>query len=171
MHTPLLLRVCICAIIFCISIGVFSQGKFAGTKKQLIGTVFTDSKNIAGLENWEYKGGSVITPVNDPEMITVVVFQKGTTGIIIANYKEDTASAAFTIADVAEVKNIMKGWQIKTASCRQYKKENLEIVALVKWYSSKEILKPARQAWRFNRDKRRFEAISVKGIDCINEVD
>jgi hypothetical protein len=71
---------------------------------------------------------------------------------------------------VLEVKNVLKGWQLKTTSCRQNKVENVELVALVKWSPSHDFLKPAKQAWRFNRDKRRFESINISNIDCVNDV-
>jgi hypothetical protein len=146
-----------------------SQGKYAGTKKSLIGKTFTDSRKLTALKGWQFREGSVITPVDDPEMMTMDVFQKGTTCIVIAGYKEDTAMTEFTIADVIEVKNVLKGWQIRAAFCRRDQMENVEIVAHVKSSTTQEFLKPAKQAWRFNRDKKRFEGQSVKAIDCINE--
>ncbi len=148
---------------------IAQPGKYAGTKKNLIGKIYTDSRNIAGLEGWQFREGSVVNPPDDPEMITVDVFQKGTTCIVFFSIKEDTTSAAYTIMDVVEVKSVMKGWQLKTTFCRKDAVENVEIVALVKWSPSLEFLKPAKKAWRFNRDKRRFEILSIKSIDCINE--
>lgn len=145
------------------------QGKYAGSMKKLVAISYTDSRNIPGLEGWEFRQGSVVTPIDNPEMIIADVFQKGNTWICFFTIKEDTTSAIQTIIDVVEVKNVLKGWQLKTTSCRQNKVENVEIVALVKWSPTQELLKPAKKAWRFNRDKRRFEIASVKGVDCINE--
>ncbi|MEO5945240.1 MAG: hypothetical protein ABIP79_00375 [Chitinophagaceae bacterium] len=139
--------------------------------KKLVSISYTNSRNIPGLEGWEFRQGSVVTPMNNPEIIIADVFSKGNTWIVFFSINEDTASSVSTIMDVVVVKNVLKGWQLKTTSCRQNKIENFEIVALVKWSPSQEYLKPAKQAWRFNRDKRRFEILSVKGIDCINEVD
>ena len=102
-------------------------------------------------------------------MIIACVFRKGSSWLCFFSIKEDTASDVYTIIDVLEVKNVLKGWQLKTTSCRQSKVENVEIVALVKWSPLQEFLKPAKKAWRFNRDKRRFELASVRGVDCINE--
>lgn len=145
------------------------QGKYAGYMKKMISISYTDSRNIPGLEGWEFRQGSMVTPIDNPEMIIADVFHRGNTWICLFSIKEDTASEIQTIMDVVEVKNVLKGWQLYTTSCRQNKVENVEIVALVKWSPSQEFLKPAKQAWRFNRDKRRFEIASVKGVDCINE--
>jgi hypothetical protein len=137
--------------------------------KNLIGTSYTDSRNIPGLEGWEFRKGSVITAMDDPEMIIASVYSKGKTWIVFFSIMEDTASSLYSIMDVAEVKNVLTGWELYTTGCRKNKMDNVKIVALVKWSPTQEFLKPARQAWRFNRDKRRFEIMSVKGIDCINE--
>lgn len=147
----------------------FGQGKYSGTKSDLIGVAYQDSRNISGLENWEFQSGSVISPLDVPEMIVACVFRKQNTWVCFFSIKEDTASAFYTIMDVVEVKKVLKGWQLYTTSCRQNKVGNVEIVALVKWSPSQEFLKPAKQAWRFNRDKRRFELADFRGVDCINE--
>lgn len=147
----------------------FGQGKFSGTKSDIIGVTYQDSRNIPGLELWQFQSGSVISPFDDPEMIIACTFLKGNSWLCFFSIKEDSASEVYTIMDVLEVKNVFKGWQLKTISCRQNKVENVELVALVKWSPSQEFLKPAKQVWRFNRDKRRFEIVSVKGVDCINE--
>lgn len=159
-----------CTLFFLlIAVLSFSQGKYAGSQKKLIGSSYADENHISGLSGWKFYEGNMITPVNDPEMIVVLVFQRGSSRAIIAGYKEDTAFAQFTIADVIELRNVSAGWQIKAASCRQNSVENIEIIALVKSAVSMEWLKPAKKAWRFNRDKRRFEILSIKGIDCGNE--
>jgi hypothetical protein len=144
-------------------------GQYAGSKKALIGQTYTDSRAIPGLKGWRFREGSVVTPLSEPEMIIADVFQKGSTQIVFFSIMEDTASGICTIMDLAEVRNVMTGWGIKTGLCRQNGTDNAMIAALVKWSPSLEYLKPARKAWRFNRDKRRLEVITVKGIDCINE--
>ena len=159
-------------VILILLITVYSglaQGKYAGTKKNLIGKIYTDSRKIPGLSGWQFREGTVINPLDDAEMITADVFQRGTNWIVFFSVREDTSLATYTIMDVVEVKNVLKGWQIKTTFCRQNKIENVEIVAVIKWSAYAEFLKPAQKAWRFNRDKKRFEAISIKGIDCLNE--
>ena len=145
-----------------------AQGKFAGSMKKLIGKAFADSKKIEGLSGWSFSEGTVITPIDDPEMITVDLFSRGTTRLVILGYKEDTAFKKFDIADVLEIKNVPAGWQVKTSVCRQNKEENVEIVALVK-NAKTMYFTVVKQAWRLNRDKKRIEGISILGIDCLNE--
>ena len=49
------------------------------------------------------------------------------------------------------------------------KKNDATIVATVKWVAEKEFLKPVKQAWKLDRDKRRIIAVAAKNVDCINE--
>lgn len=145
-----------------------AQGKYAGAKKNLVGKIYTDSKKIPGLSGWQFREGSVITRYDDPEVITIDVFQKETTGVVILSVMEDTASGVYAIKDVLEVKNILKGWQIRTAFCRNNKVDNIEILALVK-STTAQYVKTVKKAWRANKDKRRFEVLGIKGIDCESE--
>ncbi len=146
---------------------ITAQGKYAGTKKGLIGTTYTDIRNIEGLQGWQFRQGSVITAMDDPEMIIVDVFQKGTTYIVYFSIKEDTASDEFVIMDVLEIKGVTKTQEVKTAFCRENKMENAGIVALVKPVHAEYVR--ALKAWHFNRDKRRIEIKTVSNIDCLNE--
>lgn len=147
--------------------GLAQPGKYAGTKKSLLGKSYSDSRNIEGLQGWEFQQGSVLNELTDPEMITVDVFKKGTTYIIFFSIKEDTASDTFVIHDVLEVKGVVKGWQIMTSFCRKNKQASTYIVAWVK-NTTAEYFKTIKKAWKFNRDKRRIEVTPVKGIDCEN---
>ena len=147
---------------------VLSQpGKYAGTKKILIGETYTDNKSIAGLKGWQFREGTVITPLDDPEMMTVDVFQKGTTYVILFSVKEDTASKEFVIADILEIKNVVKGQEVKTGVCKEGETENVEIIGLIKPGNTE--YSPVLKAWRFSRDKKRVEIKSIKNIKCLNE--
>lgn len=144
------------------------QGTFAGSMKKLIGTKYKDSNSIPALKGFDIHEGSLITDVNDPESITVDHFQKGSNAVIFFSIKENANTEEYTILDVLEYNNIPQGWQLKTALCRQDETANVEIVALVK-SGTDEVLKPAKKAWRFSRDKRRLQTMDVKGVDCISE--
>jgi hypothetical protein len=145
-----------------------AQGNFAGSMKKLIGTKYKDSKSIAALKGYEFRAASLISDVNDAESITVDHFQKGSDAVVFFSIKEDPKGEEYTVLEVLEYKNVPKGWQIKSASCRQNEIENVEIVALVK-SGSEEFLRPAKQAWRFSRDKRKLMPLDKLGIDCISE--
>lgn len=148
--------------------GLFAQpGKYAGTKKSLVGKKFTDSRNITGLQGWQFHEGGVVNPLTDPEMITVNVFKKGSTVIVLYSIKEDTLSDEYRIADVLEIKGVTKGWEIRSSFCRRNGTEDTYITVWGR-QTQNEFMKLIKKAWRFNPDKRRIEAIPVKGIDCEN---
>ena len=142
-------------------------GRYAGTKKGLIGTVFTDSRNIQRLSGYTAVVGSVLTQLSDPPMICVDVFKKGTTYIVFFSI-EDTVSKKFTIADVMEIKPVTKGWTIVTSLCKLNGSENSFLVAWAK-ESRKEYLTVLKKAWEFNTEKGWIDSVSTKGISCLNE--
>jgi hypothetical protein len=122
------------------------------------------------LAGWKYLEGSMITRVNDPELMIAGVFKKGTTFIVLFSIKEDTADTNFTVADVLEVKNVLLSQTIHTGTCYEGENERMDIVALTKSERNKAFSK-AVKAWRLNRDKRRIELISHRLVKCMNEVD
>ena len=156
------------SLFFLLSVTTFAQGKFAGPMQSLVGTSYTDNRHIPGLEDWEFNEGSLLSNINDPEWIMVDVYKKGATRIVFFSVMEDTASHTYVIADVIYLKAIGKGWLVKTSLCSQGENEDPGIVAIMK-VANAEYMTVARQAWKFNRDKRRVEAINVKGIRCMNE--
>ena len=142
-------------------------GRYAGTKKGLIGTVFTDSRNIQRLSGYTAVVGSVLTQLSDPPMICVDVFKKGTTYLVFFSI-EDTVSKKFTIADVMEIKPVTKGWTIVSSVCRQHGSDNSFLVAWAK-ESKKEYMTVLKKAWEFNTEKGWIDSVSTKGISCLNE--
>jgi hypothetical protein len=156
------------ALLTCAGLTTKAQGNYAGSMKKLIGMKYKDSNSIVALKGYGYHEASLISDIDDPEAITVDHFEKGSDAVVFFSIKEDQNDEEFTIVDVLEVKSVPPGWQIKTALCRQNEIANVEIVALVK-SGTGEFLKPAKQAWRFSRDKRRLQPIDKQGVDCIYE--
>jgi hypothetical protein len=154
-------------LFFSFSTAAIAQGKYAGTKKSLIGKVYTDSRNLAALKGWTFMEGGVANSLNDPELITSDVFKKGTSYVVFFSIKEDTASDKFTVIDVVEITAVIKGWTVRSSFCRMNKQENNYIIAWGK-ENKEEYMKLIKKAWKFNPDKRRIDAIPVKGIDCEN---
>lgn len=148
-------------------VAISQPGKYAGTKKFLIGEKYTDTRDITAFKTWLYRGGSVITPLENPEMIKADIFQKGATCVVLFSVNEDTASNEFMIADVLEVKGVTKTQEIKTGLCRDNKEENIELIALVR-SENKEYSKAIR-AWQFDRSKRRVSVKNAATVDCLNE--
>jgi hypothetical protein len=146
---------------------IAQPGKYAGTKKGLIGTVYTDPREIQRLSGWTAIVGSVLTQLSDPPMICVNVLKKGTTYIVFFSI-EDTVSKKFTIADVMEIKPVTKGWTIVTSLCKLNGADNSFLVAWAK-ESRKEYLTVLKKAWEFNTEKGWIDSVSTKGISCLNE--
>jgi hypothetical protein len=143
------------------------QGKFAGTHKSLIGTVYTISRDLPALKGWTMKEGSLLNQILDPEHIYADVYKKGTTYLVVINIMADTASENLKILEVLEVTAVQKGWTIRIASCSKMEQPDNYIIAWGK-ENQDEYMKLFKKAWRFNPDKRRIEVLPVKGIKCEN---
>lgn len=147
---------------------LFAQGNFAGARPgTLIGKKYNNDRVLPGLPGYEYREVSLATGEEEPEQLEVGVFQKGTTWLVFFGINTDTTTDVYTILDVLIIKHVRSSQAIKTLLCRQEKISNIEIVALTQ--PGKEEYAPALKAWRFNREKKRFEVISTKSIDCLNE--
>ncbi len=144
-----------------------AQGKYAGTKKSLIGKVFTDIRNLTALKGWTFMEGGVANSINDPELITSDVFKKGTTYVVLFSIMEDTTTNKFTVIDVVEITGVIKGWTVRSSFCRQNSIENNYIIAWGK-ENTAPYMKLIKKAWKFDPDKRKINIIPVKGIDCEN---
>lgn len=152
---------------FIVSLFANGQGKYAGTKKSLLGTLYTDNRNIPGLKSWTFMEGALLNEITDPEFIIADVFKRGSTYLVIISIREDTASDKHEIYDVVEIKGVLKGWTVRTGTCRQNKQSNSYIIAWGK-ESGDEYMKLIKRVWKFDPDKRRIILIPVKGIDCEN---
>ena len=153
---------------FClVKTNVVAQGKFAGALKSLIGQKYTRaSSELKLLKGYKFFQGDVISEMNDPDQTMVEIYTKGSTTIVFFSTMMQ-GDSFYQVYDVLEVKDVTKGWEIKTSTCRDNTNPNIEIVALVK-STATEFTKTVKRAWRYNRDKIRIEKISTKGIDCIN---
>ena len=154
-------------LFFLLSTTVMAQGKYAGTKKSLIGKVYTDSRNLTALKGWEFMEGGLANSLDDPERIMSEVFKKGTTYVVLFSIMEDTASGKFKVMEVVEITGVLKGWTVRGSFCRQNEQENNYIIAWGK-ENTGQYMKLIKKAWKFDPDRRRINAIPVKGIDCEN---
>ncbi|HKO82919.1 MAG TPA: hypothetical protein VJU78_21075 [Chitinophagaceae bacterium] len=145
------------------------KGQYSGPEfKKLINTDFTDEKDIPGLRGYQLHESTLLNRLDDPERLFLSVYTKGTGRIMLFTVLTDTVKYVFKIADVLELKNVKAGLEFKSVTCRQNKKENAEIVALVNPVEKK-YFTDVKKAWICDRNKRRFRAIPVKGVDCLNE--
>jgi hypothetical protein len=144
-------------------------GKFAGSKKHLIDVSFLDNDLDHKLKGWTYRGG---TSLNDSVgrsgfEISIILYQKAKSQLAVLTGRE-TNSTRSIIYDVIETTNIPKNYDLNVATCRKNKKNNIEIIALVKMTNTN-YFSQIHKAWRCNRDKMRFEFLDKKGVDCLNE--
>jgi len=156
----------LCCFFIC-AVAVAQPGKYAGTKKSMIGKEFTDSRDLAALKGWTFMEGGLANSLDDPERIMSDVFKKGTTYVVFFSIMEDTASGKFKVMDVVEITGVQKGWTVRSSFCRLNEQENNYIIALGK-ENADMYMKLIKKAWRFDPDKRRMILIPVKGIDCEN---
>ena len=154
-------------LFFLLSTTVMAQGKYAGTKKSLIGKVYTDSRNLTALKGWEFMEGGLANSLDDPERIMSEVFKKGTTYVVLFSIMEDTASGKFKVMEVVEITGVLKGWTVRSSFCRQNEQENNYIIAWGK-ENAGQYMKLIKKAWKFDPDRRRINVIPVKGVDCEN---
>ena len=152
---------------FLLKTTVMSHGKYAGTKKSLIGKVYTDSRNLTALKGWTFMEGGVANSLDDPERIMSEVFKKGTTSVVLFSIMEDTASGKYTVVDAVEITGVAKGWAIRSSFCRQNGQENNYIIVWGK-ENTGPYMKLIKKAWKFDPDRRRINVIPVKGVDCEN---
>lgn len=152
--------------LFSVAVINAQPGKFAGTKKSMIGKTFTNSDSIRGLAGWTQLQGSLMNKTTDPEFLFVFVFKKGTTNLALFTVM-DTASGKHEILDLIELTGVPKGWTIMTGDCTRGGQADSYIIAWGK-NTGDMYVKVFKKAWRFNPDKRRVEAIPVKSIICEN---
>lgn len=148
-----------------VTVLAFGQGQFAGSMKAMVNQTYRNSRTIPALEGFDFQEGSLVSTVNDSQAMLVDVFNKGNTAIVFFSVMEDTTAHKYTIMDVVEVKDIQPGWEVRTGFCRQRGVGSADIVAVVKT-SNQAYLKTVREAWRFNRDKRKFYPVNAKEVDC-----
>ena len=165
------IKVIFIALLKCISLSLFAQGEYAGPiLKKLVGRTYTDGKPLPGLTGYHFTEGNGVPGVTPNEQMNVQILRKGTKAAVVFSLLTDSANKTCTIMDVLEVLNIAPGWRVESYFCRLNKMIDVELVAVAR-KNKADFLSDIKQAWRFNRMKRRFETILVEGIDCFNEGD
>jgi len=163
-------KIVVAVILLSFVYSVSGQGQFAGAKiKPLIGKKFNNDRVLPGLPEYQYKEVTLASDKEDVEQFSTAIFQKGSTYLVLFMLNSDTTTDDYTILDVLVVKHVKKNQRVKAVICRQDKKANIEIVAVTQPGEAE--FSQALRAWRFSRDKRRFEIALIKNVDCMNEGD
>jgi hypothetical protein len=146
-----------------------SQGNYAGTEfKKLINTSFSDEKDIPALKGYQLHESTLLNGIDDPERLFLNVYAQGTARVVLFAVLTDTGRLTFKVLDVLQLNNVKEGLEFKSVTCRRYKTENSQILALVR-PAEKAYSTDIKKAWLCDWEKRRFRSIPVKGIDCLNE--
>lgn len=159
------------SLIFCLlfSLTTIAQGKYAGPVfKQLLYKTYQDNRKIGLLKGFRFMQENRVSDLRDSLQLFANVFKQGPTIVVFFSMLKDTGRKLYSILDVLEIKDPDKGWQVHTVFCRKDKKSDVNIVALAQ-HSGEDYLNTIKQAWIFDRVKRKFESIPTTGIDCFNE--
>jgi hypothetical protein len=145
----------------------WAQGAFVGPAfKPLIGKVYLDPAELSELAGFTSRGGSMLSDINDPEIISGSWFSKGATVVaIVEKVNEDNSRQ---ILDVIEISKVKPNQELKIAECRAGEAEMPGIVALVTTANTERV--KAIKAWNFNREKGCLEVYPAGNVSCLGMV-
>ena len=158
--------------LYCLSIGflinVYSGQANKIGKPPLIGSVYRDITELNEFKGYKQLEGILIQPIETHYALaeiakgkhTIILFDKV---LAVPNSKK----VQYQILDTVTVGEIGSGKIIMMTSCRINKKDDCEIIGLVK-NAGKETYYSLLKAWRANRKTNKFEKIPVKGISCVD---
>ena len=136
--------------------------------RHLIGQTFKVGADPDSLNNYQYTGGSVITPLENRNMVIITEYRLNQNILITFSRMNNTDEEIFTIEDVLHIKDLQPGWEFKSGLCRQDQAEDASILAIVN-PEQKEYSNDVKKAWRFTWQTMKLEEIPAKGVDCLNE--
>ena len=149
------------------TVSAFGQaGKYAGNMKLLINKSYKNIEELALLKQWKYHSSTLLSLIDDVELITATVYQKNTTQIVIYAIAENDGDEVYTIADVIQLNNVLKSEELGIGVCRRNAESSSFLAALYNYNFKPSHPNYIKNAWRFNPDKRKIELIPKSGIDC-----
>src|SRR5882672_432990 len=122
---------------------LMGQGKFAGSYASLAGKTYTDVKQLTLLNNFTYRGGTLLSDINDPDGFSGEWYSKG--NLIVALFEQKAGRNGKAILDVLEIRNVQKDQTLSIGDCQDGESVNEGIVALVQ--TSKADRFKALRAW------------------------
>jgi hypothetical protein len=155
----------ICVFIF-LSQTCFSQGKFAGEFKNVIGLIF--SADIPLVKGFVYKQGVVISDTGAPFTVTINVYTKGKISIVTLEKLVDLKNNSHAILELLKIEDVPKNHEIRITGCTSKGlNPDDKIVAIVN-PGGKQKIKFIKEA--FVLKDIRFEKMNPKTVKCINEI-
>lgn len=160
------MKITLLSICCLVTLQAAGQGKFAGSYASLIGKKYTDEKQLTLLNGFTYRGGTMLSDVNDPDGFSGGWYVKG--NLIVALFEQKIGDKGRAILDVLEIKNVQKDQELSIGVCQDGESVNEGIVALVQ--VSKDERFKAVKAWYFNRDKIRIDIFASDKVTCLGMV-
>jgi hypothetical protein len=144
----------------------FAQGELASEYKNLIGTKFSNGKQIKALKIFRYEQGNVIGEISPeaPYFSMLNVYRNKTTALVIVSKRISINPDVFSIIDVLKITNLSKDLEIRTFGCSR--KDSLPdetIIAVVGLGTKKQTIKQAFVLYDI-----RFKTMITKGIKCLD---
>ena len=148
----------------------FAQGKFAGEFKDLIGLKFVTDKDIPKLKNFKYIGGSIISDlvVIDSFYLSLEVYRKGSTAIVLMNKLIDKTTKQHRIIEVLKIIDVPVNYEIRISGCTAKNSNPDDEIVAVYYIGNKKSVKLIKESYVLKDI--RFEKINPKNIKCINEI-
>ncbi|MEZ4973854.1 MAG: hypothetical protein R2820_11130 [Cyclobacteriaceae bacterium] len=141
-----------------------AQGKFVSDKyKSLIGAKWQKDEDLPLLNGFMYRGGSMLSSIDDEEQLGTNWFAKGSTALVF--FERMGEDNTHEIIDVLEITGLKKNQEIKGGDCSNGEAEMISLVALVT--TSQAERWKALKAWNFNRDKLRIESYDPARVTCL----
>jgi hypothetical protein len=147
---------------------IFAQGELASDFKNLIGTKYTNDKQIKELKNFRYEQGNVIGEITPeaPYFSMLNVYRNKTTALILLSKRVSINPDVFSIIDVLKIVNLSKNQEIRTLGCSRKDSLPDETIIAVVELGTKKQKQTTKQA--FVLYDIRFKTMITKGIKCVN---
>lgn len=145
-----------------------AQGKFASEFNTLIGQKFQSQKDITQLESFKYLGGSIISDCVDCYYLSLEVYKKGTTAVVVLSKLVDKINREYSIIEVLKINDVPKNYEIRTFGCSSKNMNPDHKIVAVYYFGRKKNVKLIKESYVL-KDVR-FEKINPKIIKCFNEI-
>jgi hypothetical protein len=144
---------------------------------ELEGIVFRDIAEIPELKDYEDQSGTILQESDSLGNYKYAIGQYGNDKNFLIIFEEivkepNNPKSKFKILDTLNIPKLNPNEIIAYATCRLNKKDDSEIIAIVKSHSSDDVefYDQIIKAWRADTKTRKIVPIEdLKGIDCINE--
>ena len=130
-----------------------------------IGKTFRKINDLDVFKNYIENEGVVISELKEQKKGFASIANGNHTMVLLTQYTEQGNK----ILAILDIGNIAKNERIILRECRTNMKKDNFIIAVLKPILSKAYFTNIRKAWRLDSKNNRFNPISVKSIDCLNE--